>query len=89
MNGIFNVIFTDNGNKYEGQFVKGKKEGYGTYYHIVTGQEQRGFWTNDWFINGTMSDADFRQRATRPTLYPIPEVHNNYEQIIEKFLFSL
>ncbi|XP_028520652.1 MORN repeat-containing protein 3-like isoform X2 [Apis cerana] len=66
--------YEDNGNKYEGQFVKGKKEGYGTFYHIITGQEQHGFWTSDLFINGTMLDADFRQCASRPTPYPIPEI---------------
>ncbi|XP_043788344.1 MORN repeat-containing protein 3-like isoform X2 [Apis laboriosa] len=68
------IFIKDNGNKYEGQFVNGKKEGYGTFYHIITGQEQHGFWTSDLFINGTMLDADFRQCASRPTPYPIPEI---------------
>ncbi|CAK9812297.1 MORN repeat-containing protein 3 [Anthophora quadrimaculata] len=61
-----------NGNRYEGEFVKGKRDGYGTYYHIVNGQQQYGFWKSDYFINGTMSDADFRQSALYPTPYPIP-----------------
>ncbi|XP_054008984.1 MORN repeat-containing protein 3-like isoform X1 [Hylaeus anthracinus] len=61
-----------NGNRYEGQFVEGKKEGYGTFYHIVTGQEQCGFWSNDSCISGTMSDMYWRQSAPRPTPYPIP-----------------
>ncbi|XP_050577446.1 MORN repeat-containing protein 3-like isoform X3 [Bombus affinis] len=82
------LLVKENGNKYEGQFIKGKKEGYGTFYHIITGQEQRGFWTNDWFINGTMSDADFRQSATHPTPYPIPELKvitdiNNFQDTSE------
>ncbi|CAL7947232.1 unnamed protein product [Xylocopa violacea] len=68
------LFIKDNGNRYEGQFIKGKKEGYGTYYHMVSGQEQRGLWNNDHFINGIMLDADFRQFALRPTSYPIPQM---------------
>lgn len=73
------LYFTDNGNKYEGQFVRGNKEGYGIFYHIVTGQEQRGLWKSDHFINGTILDADFRQAARYPTPYPIPRV-SKYNQ---------
>ncbi|KOC67184.1 MORN repeat-containing protein 3 [Habropoda laboriosa] len=72
------MLVKANGNRYEGEFVKGKREGYGTYYHIISGQQQYGFWRNDYFINGTMSDGDFRQSALYPTPYPIPRLELAY-----------
>ncbi|XP_076386430.1 uncharacterized protein LOC105663382 [Megachile rotundata] len=68
------MIITANGNRYKGQFVEGRKEGHGIFYHIITGQEQHGFWENDSCVNATMLDACWRQSAIRPTPYPIPPI---------------
>lgn len=76
-------MFTVNGNRYKGEFVAGKKEGRGVYYHIVTGQKQVGIWVNDSCISGVMSDIYWRQSAPRPTPYPIPQVELAEEDELE------
>lgn len=70
----FCFFFSANCNMYEGQFVDGKKNGYGIYYHKNTGQIQYGYWTDDVCTNSTIEDAYFRQSATRPTPYPLTKI---------------
>lgn len=64
------------GNEYRGQFVRGVKEGEGTYFHIRTGQIQAGQWSNNLCVSSSVEDSvPLRQRAVWPTPYPIPPVN--------------
>lgn len=63
----------ENGNRYEGHFARGFKNGEGTYYHMHTGQIQKGMWEND-VCKVSMVIDEFRNQVDSPTPYPIPKV---------------
>lgn len=71
------LIFTVNGNRYEGSFSNGMKHGEGTFYHCQTGQAQKGIWVNDVCKCSMMQDDEIRFRAAHPTPFPIPEVRRH------------
>ncbi|XP_008557166.3 MORN repeat-containing protein 3, partial [Microplitis demolitor] len=68
------MIIRDNGNRYEGEFMLGKKHGDGIYYHLETGQMQKGHWFNDICKTSTVEDICWRQSAPKPSPYPIPKL---------------
>ncbi|KAF7395917.1 hypothetical protein HZH68_009967 [Vespula germanica] len=68
------IFVEGNGNRYEGTFVDGKRNKFGTFYHLDTGQCQYGYWCNDSCIHSIMRDINWRQSALHPTPYPIPEI---------------
>ena len=63
----------DDGNRYEGFFENGLKEGEGLFYHNKTGQIQKGIWEKNICRTSIMQD-EFRQQAPNPTEYPIINV---------------
>lgn len=64
---INNKISTGNGNIYEGQFVNGKKEGKGVFYHLDSREVQEGCWKNDVCMSSTIGDIGCRRSALRPS----------------------
>lgn len=68
-------LLSENGNRYEGNFVDGKRDEYGIFYHLNTGQCQYGYWCNDYCVNSIMRDISWRQSALRPTAYSIPKIN--------------
>ena len=42
-------MFFPNGDRYEGEWVNGKRTGKGTYYFAI-GNKKEGFWENDKFL---------------------------------------
>ncbi|XP_063238841.1 MORN repeat-containing protein 3 [Bacillus rossius redtenbacheri] len=62
------------GNRYEGRWERGARSGYGRYYHLGTGQLQRGLWRDGVAVQSTVEDIAYRQSALHPTPYPIPKV---------------
>lgn len=69
----FHCLLLENGNRYEGHFARGFKNGEGTYYHMHTGQIQKGMWEND-VCKVSMVIDEFRNQVDSPTPYPIPKV---------------
>ncbi|XP_053947945.1 MORN repeat-containing protein 3-like [Anastrepha ludens] len=67
------VHFYENGNRYEGHYARGFKNGEGTFYHMHTGQIQKGMWEND-VCKASMVMDDFRNQVEKPTPYPIPKL---------------
>lgn len=63
----------ENGNRYEGEWQQGMKNGQGRFFHLDRGQLFEGFWQDDVAKCGTMTDYG-RDEAPKPTKFPIPEV---------------
>ena len=63
----------ENGNRYEGNWQRGVKNGSGRFFHLDHGQLFEGFWVGDVAKCGTMIDFG-RDEAPQPTQFPIPEV---------------
>jgi hypothetical protein len=68
-------IFTENDNIYEGQFVNGKKEGNGIFYHVDSRYAQEGWWKNDICMNSTIKDIGCRRSVLYPPLFHIPRIN--------------
>lgn len=68
-----------NGNRYEGYFARGFKNGEGTFYHMHRGQIQKGIWQDD-VCKTSMVQDEFRQQAQNPTQYPIPSVSESRQE---------
>ncbi|CAG5090960.1 Similar to MORN3: MORN repeat-containing protein 3 (Bos taurus), partial [Cotesia congregata] len=68
------MIIKDNGNRYQGKFIQGRKHGDGIFYHLKTGQMQKGYWINDTCASSTIEDIYWRQSALQPSPYPIPKL---------------
>ncbi|XP_019504433.1 PREDICTED: MORN repeat-containing protein 3 [Hipposideros armiger] len=64
---------TENGNRYEGYWQRGLKNGSGRFFHLDHGQLFEGFWVDDVAKCGTMIDFG-RDEAPQPTQFPIPEI---------------
>ncbi|XP_070485170.1 MORN repeat-containing protein 3 isoform X5 [Equus przewalskii] len=62
-----------NGNRYEGSWQRGMKNGFGRFFHLNHGQLFEGFWVDDVAKCGTMIDFG-RDEAPEPTQFPIPKV---------------
>lgn len=58
-------------SRYEGFFKEGLKHGEGTFYHLETGQVQKGFWSEGTCVTSIMQDEFRNQQCFRPTPYPI------------------
>ncbi|KAK2576332.1 hypothetical protein KPH14_005693 [Odynerus spinipes] len=69
------LFLTGDGNRYEGCFTNGKRHGLGTFYHLDSGQRQRGCWNNDFCVSSIMEDINWRQSALHPTEYAIPQIY--------------
>lgn len=68
------VLTTGEHSRYEGFFNNGLKHGEGTFYHLLTGQVQKGFWTHGRCITSIMQD-EVRKDASKPSQFPIPKVY--------------
>ena len=60
-------------NRYEGQWKDDKKNGFGKFYHLDTGQMFEGVWVDNVAKCGNMTDFS-REIAPHPTEFPIPQV---------------
>nr|XP_020441395.1 MORN repeat-containing protein 3 isoform X1 [Monopterus albus] len=67
------IMYMANRNCYEGTWRDGKKNGSGKFYYCDKGQLYEGFWVDGEAKCGTLSDLE-RDRAPKPTKYPIPQV---------------
>ncbi|XP_013205261.1 MORN repeat-containing protein 3 isoform X2 [Microtus ochrogaster] len=65
--------YEENGNRYEGSWERGMKNGHGRFFHLDHGQLFEGFWVDDVAKCGTMIDFG-RDEAPEPTQFPIPKV---------------
>lgn len=63
----------ENGNRYEGSWERGMKNGHGRFFHLDHGQLFEGFWVDNVAKCGTMIDFG-RDEAPEPTQFPIPKV---------------
>jgi len=70
-------MFTENDNIYEGQFVNGKKEGNGIFYHVDSRYAQEGCWKNDICMTSTIKDIGCRRSVLYPPLFHIPRIKHN------------
>lgn len=77
-----------NGNRYEGYFARGYKNGEGVFYHMHTGQIQKGMWENDNAKVSVMQDEPTIRCYTRVTPYPIPRNYLKYPNEIMRELFQ-
>ncbi|XP_068146940.1 MORN repeat-containing protein 3 [Drosophila tropicalis] len=77
-----------NGNRYEGHFARGYKNGEGVFYHMHTGQIQKGMWENDNAKTSLMQDEAMLRRNDKPTPYPIPVNCLKYPNEIIRELFQ-
>ena len=68
----------ENGNRYEGNWQRGVKNGSGRFFHLDHGQLFEGFWVDDVAKCGTMIDFG-RDEAPQPTQFPIPEVGSSLQ----------
>lgn len=67
----------ENGNRYEGRWQRGLKNGPGRFFHLNHGQLFQGFWVDDVAKCGTMIDFG-REEAPEPTQFPIPQVGSSH-----------
>jgi hypothetical protein len=63
----------ENGNRYEGIWERGMKNGHGRFFHLDHGQLFEGYWVDNVAKCGTMIDFG-RDEAPEPTQFPIPKV---------------
>lgn len=63
----------ENGNRYEGYWQRGLKNGSGRFFHLDHGQLFEGFWVDDVAKCGRMIDFG-RDEAPEPTQFPIPKI---------------
>ncbi|XP_017836370.1 MORN repeat-containing protein 3 [Drosophila busckii] len=82
------VLFLANGNRYEGHFARGYKNGEGCFYHMHTGQLQKGMWDNDVAIASVMQDETLLRRQDAVTPYAIPRNYLKYPNQIMRELFQ-
>lgn len=68
----------ENGNRYEGHWQRGMKNGSGRFFHLDHGQLFEGFWVDDVAKCGTLIDFG-RDEAPEPTQFPIPEVGSSHQ----------
>lgn len=68
----------ENGNRYEGYWERGMKNGLGRFFHLDHGQLFEGFWVDSVAKCGTMIDFG-RDEAPEPTKFPIPEVGSSHQ----------
>lgn len=68
----------ENGNRYEGYWQRGMKNGSGRFFHLDHGQLFEGFWVDDVAKCGTMIDFG-RDEAPEPTQFPIPKVGSTHQ----------
>ena len=61
------------GNRYEGMWARGMKNGEGKYLYLDRGQVYTGTWVDDVAKCGTVEDVD-RDSTPNPPPYPIPQV---------------
>lgn len=59
------------------------KDGEGTFYHVQSGQIQRGIWEND-ICKVSMIQDEYRQQAKFPSEYPIPQVRPQLVLMLHK-----
>lgn len=69
----FPVLSLESGNRFEGSWERGMKNGHGRFFHLDHGQLFEGFWVDDVAKCGTMIDFG-RDEAPEPTQFPIPKV---------------
>jgi len=62
-----------NGNRYEGSWSDGVKNGPGKFFYLDKGQVYEGTWVNDLAKCGQMKDWN-RDSAPDATQYPLPPV---------------
>lgn len=60
----------DDTSRFEGFFMDGMKHGEGTFYHLETGQVQKGFWSYGSCVTSIMQD-EMRSQCLLPTPFSI------------------
>ena len=75
------IVFTllspsANGNRYEGLWSRGMKNGEGNFFYMDRGQVYTGDWVDDIAKCGTLEDTD-RDTAPNAPPYPIPAVSDH------------
>lgn len=63
-----------NSNRYEGSWFGDLKHGKGKYWHLETGQLQKGVWVKNICVFCTFNDIKYRQSALIPTSFPLHKV---------------
>lgn len=76
-------VLSENGNRYEGYWKRGLKNGSGRFFHLDHGQLFEGFWVDNVAKCGTMIDFG-RDEAPEPTQFPIPEVGSSHQGPLAK-----
>ena len=64
-----------NGNRYEGSWKNGVKNGSGKFFYLDKGQVYEGTWVDDLAKCGQMKDWN-RDTAPDATQFPLPPVSN-------------
>ena len=70
---VYAFLPSANGNRYEGMWERGMKNGEGRYLHLDKGQVFTGTWVDDVPKCGIMEDVN-RETVPDPPPYPIPQV---------------
>lgn len=69
------MLVKPNSNRYEGSWLNDLKHGKGKYWHLRTGQLQKGVWIENICVFSTFNDVKYRQSALFPTPFPIHKVN--------------
>jgi len=69
------VLCEANGNRYEGSWSNGVKNGSGKFFYLDKGQVYEGTWVDDLARCGQMKDWN-RETAPDATPFPLPPVSN-------------
>lgn len=78
------------GDRYEGSWKNGMKDGPGKFLYLTKGQVYTGYWKEDIAKTGALEDYQ-RDQAPEPPVYPIPKVRmaRSGKHLLDCFLHCL